>query len=528
MSLVKDFTKFRKVAKIILAASVKETFPQAKLKGGGVTPMAFYYDFCFPFDFQAPLLTLIEEGMHRIIKDSLPIEMLEMVPFSASEMLSHFQEEVLSAQVLHTEDSLVKIAKIGSFLDWVQEEDDASSTCEAGVIKLKTFEKVGPFQGESVVRIWGVAASNKQELKIYLKQESFLLKRMHQQLGKEGGWFLCDGPINIFYPKGERLMHDLSLLLRDEVAKNGFPFVSGPASYVVNVLEGEDADCLCSSLLTKRAEIYRNLGLIKCAEDSIFLKPDLNDFSSGLLQTVQSSVDIQYMFCSEKQVFHECISSLQFMSKMLKILGFEFKVVLSTRKVKSSALNKLEKICIEALKKAVLALGEHEVVEKFHPHFQGAKIEFKVKDLLGRDWATGFMQVGLNEKQDGILLARSTLGSKERFIALLLEKYNELPFLLQDKSIKVLALDDAVLGYAYEVLGRVQSEGIRSEIESLKMTQNDNLQKRLLEKNLFLLIVGSEEKNNATVKVRVSGAEHPEILPLDELILRLKRYKELE
>lgn len=422
----------RKAARFLLASSVKNTFPEAKLAGGGTTPLGFYYDFVFPFEFQQAFLSLLEEGMKRLIKEKIEFDVREMVPFSAKELL-HFKNEPLRAEdAEQSEASLVTIIHIDSFIDLCEDDLACANTEEVGAIKLKSFEKIGKRHKKDVIRIWGAASFDKQSLKQFLKEEESLVQRCHPVMGEKLQLFKpanSEGSLWLWAEKGAALLRKIVSWQNDELAKENFSFLVMPSPDAIAFVEDIEDEPISPDLLLERAELASLFNLKKVAERCSFWNKELTDFSAGLLKTLKPNFDIQYIFTTEKLLFDECISSLLFISKMLKILGFEYKIILSVRKVKPSALTNDERICAEALRKAVRTLQEVSIQEQTHSTFKGVKLEFRINDALGREWTTGFMHVSYMEK--GPVIIRSTLGSQERIVALMLEKHEGLSSLFK-------------------------------------------------------------------------------------------------
>ena len=521
-----ELLDLRNAARILLAASVKSTFPDSLLAGGGSTPLGFYYDFIFPFEFQSSFLVLLEEGISRLIKEKKEFVIKEMVPFSAAEMLSFHKESFRAEDAAASSDGLLSVIQIGSYIDFLEGDLASSNTSCVGAVKLKTFEKIGKRQKKDVIRIWGAADFDKQSLKKFLKEEEGLVKRLHTSIGKELDLFSRinnEGSLWLWYPKGEGFLQALSLFLGESLEKEKFSFVKMPTIIETECVEDETNDSLFHDLLLQRASLLSNVSLNRVSEECVFLDKELTDFSCGLLKTVQSAVDLQYIFCAEKQLFEECISSLHFISKMLKILGFEYKVILSVRKVKPSALTDEEKMSADILKRA-LQQENIPSIEQLHSSFRGVKVEFRVTDALGRDWSTGFMQVSfLETNRNEAVIIRSTLGSKERVAALLLEQHEGVPFLLVEEQVRILALSKEMQECAEKLQKRIRSEGFRVTVEI-----SESKQKRQLEKIPFLLILDKKEENSSTVRVRVLNQLKEETLTIEELILRLNRHKEPE
>jgi|GEM_PF-1649578 len=526
-----NLTDLRKAARFLLASSVKSTFPDAQLAGGGSTPLGFYYDFVFPFEFQSSFLVLIEEGISRLIKEKKEFDCREMVPFSAKELLLHRKELYRAEDATDSKNSLITVVRLGTLIDISEEEILCQNTSDVGSVKLKSFEKVGKRQKKDVVRIWGAADFDKQRLKQFLKEEESLVKRCHPAIGQELQLFSpvnTEGSLWLWHPRGEALLQTSSSFLRQNLEKKNFSFVNMPSPDVLFFSEDREEEPLSPELLVERASLASQFSKEKISEVCQVWNKDLTDFSCGLLKTQISTYDIQYIFCSEKQLFEECISSLLFISKMLKILGFELKIVLSVRKVKPSAYTNDERICEEALKKALESLGA-EFTQQTHSSFKGAKLELLVSDALGREWSTGFIQVSFPETNGKpALIVSSTFGSIERMIALMLEKSEGIPFLLAPEQVRIIALGQSATEYAYSIQNRIRLDGFRCIVEIASSKEKENLHKRLLEKIPFLIILGDKEVSSSTVRLRVFSEAREETVSLDELTLRLNRHKQPE
>jgi len=433
MHLLNTSSHIRKVASLLLAASVKKTFPETCLVGGGVTPLGFYYDFAFPFVFHESFLILIEEAIAGLIKSSSNIKQMEMVPFSASQMLVFHKESFRAEDAALSNSSLIFVFQIDQFVDWMEDGLEGFSTRDAGAVKLKSFEKIGMRDGRDIVRIWGAACADRQSLKKFLKEEGRLVSRLHPQIGTQLDLFSAltvNEGLWVWHPRGEALWNDLSRFLRQRLIEEKFSFIKMPSPVSLSLSNGEEFHSFRERELAGRASLIAGSSFSKMSEEVYFYDSRLQDFSCGLLKTRESAFDIQYIFCSASQLLDESISSLLFIIKILKILSFEFKLVLSVRKVKPSALTKGEKICAEALRKAAYSVMNGVFEETTHAEFKGAKIDFKITDALGREWSTAFLQsFFIEEKSTQATLGFSSLGSRERMIALMLEKHEGLPSL---------------------------------------------------------------------------------------------------
>jgi threonyl-tRNA synthetase len=316
-----------------------------------------------------------------------------MVPFSASELLYFKKEDVRAEIVSKCHDSLVSVIDIEGFVDLLDEPLFTDSLSSAGAVKLRTFEKAGKRGKKDVVRIFGAASYDKQSLKKFLKDEPEIVQRQHTEIVKRLNLldFDSSGSFSIWRSAGEEFFELIGHFIKKSLQSQGYIPIRLPSPSTLAFLAEQEEEGLHFDLLCERAKLVKQNGLDRSFELATFYDHSLTDFSCGLLKTVESNFILSYSFCKEKQLFEECISSLLFLSKMLKILGFEFDVVVTLRKVKPSALGNRERICADTLKKAVSALEGVSIVEKAHSTFKGAKVEFRVSDALGRNWSTSFM-----------------------------------------------------------------------------------------------------------------------------------------
>lgn len=426
-----------------LAASVYDLFPHAQFCGGVGTHSLFYYDICFPFAFQKEMLSLIEERMHAIRREGKVIRHLEMIPSNALEALK-YQGQLSTAKRLITDDSAtVSLCQIGEWLDYCP-FPFSLDPCPKFFKLLEGFDLGLPHQ--KITRIVGVAAKDKQGVKQLCKQplpssrnHLSLIQKMDlfYPLDEKGFW--------MWLPQAEKTRQWLEKWWRTQHLEQNFQFLSSPAS----LLGGRE-----NQLLSCHLHYLKSQKIVKTAEMAYLFMGEKEERNGGLLSPSASWVDRAYIYLPLEKVLEETISSLQFILKILKILSFEFEIVLSIPKRADRKPQRFDTLEIGALfeqamrtfdlsfssqrVKRVEDQGGKEQVK------QVARIDIELFDALGRKWSGPFLACSLiraSKKNEWVkhscLLTRSIFGSIERWIALLIEKGQK-----KDRDEESLTLED--------------------------------------------------------------------------------------
>ncbi|MBS0620150.1 MAG: hypothetical protein JSS61_01655 [Verrucomicrobia bacterium] len=372
----KTLIPLRQTAAEVLAAAVSQVFPAAQLVRGEGTVSYFFYDFRFPFVFQKEMLTLLEERMRIFLKEKPEIRVMEMVPANAAALLMHRGRPEIAKGVREISRASVQICQIGDFVDYCPYpfETNWSSPC------FKLLE--GYPLGGGVTRIVGAIAEDKQELKEISRRSAFQ-ENTWQTLAIKRGLFREVEGTWVWEGKGEALREKLIQRWRREHLKQGFVLVAAP-----------------DFSLLKGGERLAQIGWVPLEEGG----------REGILAPDVATLDRAQIHPSEGNLLQECISSLQFIVKMPKILDFEFEIVLSISRRKGSGVNVLK----EALERAGLVYKtEREVQEDVE-----AMVSVRIADSLGRKWAGPYLSL----LEGGKTLIRSMYGPLERWVALLLER----------------------------------------------------------------------------------------------------------
>ncbi len=468
-----SLTALRRTAGQVMAAAVLELFPGTLLVQGQDTSLGFHYDFIFPFPFQQEMLTLIEERMRGMIKEGRPLKMLEMMPANAAAFLEHRGQPRRAKAARAIKNPLVQLVQIENFIDL------CIDPCMAQLERIAAF-KLHPFleKGEAT-RLSGAAFFDKQALKHFLKRLEEHAGRDHVRLGEQLNLFSASPESGwIWHPKGEALRARLLALWHREHTKQQFQFFSRAS-----------IQSLPYSLFSRFPRL---------AEYGYLRQP--SDAQSGMFQTDFYLSDRAYILCSEAQLLEECISSLQFMIKISKILSFESRLVLGAK----------EAVFVQALEKC-------QVDYDCDLNRQSPGVELRIKDALGREWLGSTLRVEKDRSGERLLI-RSTFSSLERIIALLIEQHAGLfPLWLAPEQIRILAVASPHRGYAERVKEVLQGLGWRLTLDERSARLGERVHDALREKIPYCAVIGDREQKEGTVAIRAYGSAQEEIVKVDEL-----------
>ncbi|HEV3269553.1 MAG TPA: hypothetical protein VGZ69_02765 [Candidatus Rhabdochlamydia sp.] len=405
---------------LVLAAAVVELFPKALLVEGQGTEACFFYDIVFPFDFEPHLLGVIEDRMRMIHKESRVLRSLEMTPSNAALWMEHQKQYLIAKKLKKTLCSLVTMGQIGEFATWVPHlslhTDRVSFTA-----KLKeSFTVCSSIPG--LIRIVGIANSSCKQKRLFWQEHNHLQlvcdMQLFMPLANQRGW--------VWLPKAESIKEFLINYWKKESFKENIAFITSPYSPVT----------VNSPILAYHKQVFQNSQkkMNKLAELTWIINPDPSDMHQGLFQPFCYLADFTCLFCSKENLLKECISSLQFILKIPKILGFEFEIVLRSAHGEIRKKNDLRLSIMQmALKELQL---DYRIEKKGHSDFI-ERVEIHIADSLKRWWSGPFLSI-LKSDQEAILL-RSMFGNLERMMGLLVEQTgSKLPFWLTNENIRII------------------------------------------------------------------------------------------
>lgn len=550
----------------LLAYAVKELFPDAQVTIGPTIENGFYYDFSYKRPFTPEDLQAIEKKMAELAKKDEKVERRvlprdEAVAYFKS-IGEHYKAEII-ASIPQNED--VSLYREGRFEDLCRGPHVPSTG------KLKHFKLMkvagaywrGDHRNEQLQRIYGTAWATKEELQQYLHMLEEAEKRDHRKLGRELDLFHIDehSPGTVFWhPKGWALWQEVEQYMRRVYRENGYMEVKGPQilektlwektghwqKYRENMFttESEKRDyalkpmnCPGHILIFKQGiKSYRDLPL-RYGEFGQCHRNEPTGGLHGIMRVRGFTQDDGHIFCTEDQILPECEIYTALLQKVYKDFGFTdiiYKVATrpEARIGSDEAWDKAEHALMESLRKS----GVQFEIAPGDGAFYGPKIEYTLKDALGRQWQVGTMQVDFfmaerleaeyvaesGERRVPVMLHRAIVGSLERFIGILIEQHaGALPVWLAPVQVVVANITDAQADYVREVVKTLQKQGLRveSDLRNEKITYK--IREHSLQKVPYILVVGDKEKAAGTVAVRARGNQDLGVMSLDTFSLKI-------
>jgi len=546
----------------IMAQAVQRLFPNTKVTIGPVVENGFFYDFDPERPFTEEDLAKIEEEMKKIVKENYPFERSEM---SAEEAKKFFAEKGETYKVEIIDDlgvDKVSIYKQGEFVDLCR----GTHVPSTGYLKaFKLMSTAGAYwRGDSknkmLQRIYGVAFATKKELDDYLTMMEEAERRDHRKLGKQLNLFFLDehGPgFPFFMPKGVELFNKLQEIWRIEHKKRGYQEIKTPImldrelweisghwfNYRENMYTSvidektyaiKPMNCPGSIISYKNnLHSYKDLPL-KYGEMGLVHRHEFSGALHGLMRVRAFTQDDAHVFCIKEQIEEQIIEIIDLYDKFYTLFGFEYHIELSTKPDKAIGSDEIWEMAEANLKSAL----EHKGIDyKLNPGdgaFYGPKIDFKMKDSIGRIWQCGTIQLDFNlpqrfemsyigadgEKHEPVMIHRAMYGSLERFLGILIEHYaGAFPTWLAPVQARILTISDEQVPFAKEVFEKLQNAGIRVELD----TRVEKIGYKIREANgdqkiPVQLIIGKNEVANNEVNVRKFGSQDSQNVSVDEIV----------
>ena len=534
----------------LLAYAVKELFPEAQVTIGPVIENGFYYDFAYKRPFTPEDLAAIEKRMGELAAKNEPV-VRRVLP--RDEAIAHFQAqgEVYKAEIIGSipagED--VSLYREGGFEDLCRGPHVPST----GRLKHFKLMKVagaywrGDQANEQLQRIYGTAWATKDELQGYLRMLEEAEKRDHRRLGRELDLFHLDehSPGTVFWhPRGWTVWQEVEQYMRRVYRDNGYQEVKGPQildralwektghwdKYRDNMFttESEKRDyalkpmnCPGHILIFKQGiKSYRDLPL-RYGEFGQCHRNEPTGGLHGIMRVRGFTQDDGHIFCTEDMILAECVAYTALLQKVYRDFGFAdiiYKV--ATRpaaRIGSDAIwDKAEHALMESLR----ASGCEFVIAPGDGAFYGPKIEYTLKDAIGRQWQCGTMQVDFSmaerlgaeyvaedsSRRHPVMLHRAIVGSLERFIGILIEQHaGALPAWLAPVQVVVASISEPTADYALEVVKSLQKQGVRAQADLRADKIGYKIREHSLQKVPYILVVGDKEKADGAVAVRARG-----------------------
>jgi threonyl-tRNA synthetase len=548
----------------VMAEAVQELFPGTQVTIGPSIENGFYYDFARENPFTTNDLSKIEKKMGEIIKRG---EKFEREIWSRDEALKFFSTkgEKYKAELINDlpENETITIYKQGEWLDLCKGPHMPSTKYIGKAFKLMKVAGAywrGDSNNTMLTRIYGTAWRNEKELNEYLNQLEEAEKRDHRKLGKEMDFFHFqeEAPGAVFWhPKGWSLFQSLINYMRNRQDNAGYVETNTPDmmdkslwetsghwekfSDMMFMTEAKEEkvfaikpmNCPGAVEIFKQGlKSYRDLPL-RMSEFGKVHRYEPSGALHGLMRVRAFTQDDAHIFCTEDQITSECKIVCDLILSIYKDFGFEnVRIKFSDRPEKRVGDDAIWDKSEKALKEAMEITGLEYTLNPGEGAFYGPKLEFVLRDAIGRDWQCGTLQVDLNlpgrlgatfidedgQKKTPVMLHRALFGSLERFTGILMEHYSgHLPLWLSPIQVMVATITSDSDDYGYEVLKELKSLGIRTEIDIRNEKIGYKIREHSTTKVPIIIAIGKKEAEEKSVSVRRLGSQETKSMKLDEI-----------
>ena len=550
----------------LMAQAVKELFPEAQVTIGPAIENGFYYDFSYTRAFTPEDLKAIEARMDELVKKNIPIVREEMPREEAIDFFKalgeHYKAEIISSIPAG---EVISLYRQGDFVDLCRGPHVPSTGC----LKVHHLMKVagaywrGDSKNEMLQRIYGTAWATKDEQKAYLEMLAEAEKRDHRRLGRELDLFHLqdEAPGMVFWhAKGWALWQVIEQFMRRVYQDNGYEEVKAPqlldrslwersghwAKYRDNMFTTESENRYYAlkpmncpghiQIFNSKLRSYRDLPL-RIGEFGQCHRNESSGSLHGLMRVRGFTQDDGHIFCTEDQILAECEAFTALVQKVYKTFGFtDIAYKVATRPAMRIGEDAVCDKAEHALMASLDALGIKYEVLVGEGAFYGPKIEYHLKDCLGRSWQCGTVQVDFqmpgrlgaeyvaedNSRKIPVMLHRAILGSLERWIGMLIEEFaGAFPVWLAPIQCAVTSITDNQGAYAKDVAAKLHAAGLRVQTDLRSEKINYKIRELSLQKLPYILVVGEKEAQTGTVSVRARGGENLGVMSLDAFIERI-------
>lgn len=547
----------------LMAQAVKELYPEAQVTIGPAIDNGFYYDFSYTRPFTPEDLAAIEVRMAELVKKDIPIERSEMKREDAIEFFLGMGEKY-KAELVEAipEGEVISLYRQGDFIDLCR-GPHVPSTGKLKVFKLMKVAGAywrGDSNNEMLQRIYGTAWASKEDLAAYLHMLEEAEKRDHRRLGRELDLFHLqdEAPGLIFWhAKGWALWQVVEQYMRKVYRDNGYEEVKAPqlldrslwersghwAKYRENMFTTESENRYYAlkpmncpghiQIFNSQLRSYRDLPL-RIGEFGQCHRNEPSGSLHGLMRVRGFTQDDGHIFCTEDQILEECENYTRLVQQVYADFGFkEIAYKVATRPEmrigEDEAWDKAE----HALMKSFDDLGiKYEILEG-EGAFYGPKIEYHLKDCLGRSWQCGTIQVDFqmparlgaeyvaedNTRKVPVMLHRAMLGSLERWIGMLIEEFaGAFPLWLAPVQVAVASITDAQVDAVKDVAKKLHDAGIRVQSDLRGEKINYKIRELSLQKIPYILVIGEKEKQDGTVSVRARGGRNLGVMKFEDFL----------
>ena len=565
-----ELRAIRHTASHVLAQAVKRLYPETKLAIGPAIDDGFYYDFDREGGFTPEDLEKLEAEMKKIIKENIPLKPF-VLPRDEAIKLMQEKGEPYKVELIEDlpEEETISFYQQGDFTDLCA---GPHIMYTKGVKAFKLTSIAGAYwrgseKNKMLTRIYGTAFANKEDLENYLTMLEEAKKRDHRKLGKELGLFMFteEGPgFPFFLPKGMTLKNTLIDYWREIHLRENYQEVSTPVilrrklwetsghwdhykdNMYTTVIDEEDyaikpMNCPGGMLVYKsQPRSYRDLPL-RVGELGLVHRHEKSGQLHGLMRVRCFTQDDAHIFMTQEQITEEIKNVTRLINEVYTLFGFEYFVELSTRPEDSMGSDEDWELATNGLRNALEEMGLDYIVNEGDGAFYGPKIDFHLRDSIGRTWQCGTIQLDFQLPQrfeaeyvaeDGtkkrpIMIHRVCFGSIERFIGILIEHFaGKFPVWLAPVQVKVIPVSEKSMEYATGVYEKLRAAGIRTELDHKDEKVGYKIRQAQLEKVPFMLVLGEKEAAEGAITVRSRDKGDLGSAQLDEFIADVKKMVE--
>ena len=565
-----ELRAIRHTASHVLAQAVKRLYPETKLAIGPAIDDGFYYDFDREGGFTPDDLEKLESEMKKIVKENLALK-----PFvlPRDEAIKFMQEKGEPYKV-----ELIEDLPEGETISFYQQGDFVDLCAGPHILYtkgIKAFKLTsiagaywrGSEKNKMLTRIYGTAFAKKEDLEAYLTMMEEAKKRDHRKLGKELGLFMFaeEGPgFPFFLPKGMTLKNTLIDYWREIHLREGYQEVSTPVilsrklwetsghwdhykeNMYTTVIDDEDyaikpMNCPGGMLVYKsQPRSYRDLPL-RVGELGLVHRHEKSGQLHGLMRVRCFTQDDAHIFMTQDQITDEIKGVTRLINEVYSQFGFDYFVELSTRPEDSMGSDEDWEMATNGLRNALDEMGLKYIVNEGDGAFYGPKIDFHLRDSIGRTWQCGTIQLDFQLPQrfeaeyvaeDGtkkrpIMIHRVCFGSIERFIGILIEHFaGKFPVWLAPVQVKVIPVSEKSMEYAQGVYDQLKAAGIRTELDRKDEKVGYKIRQAQLEKVPFMLVLGEKEAAEGKITVRSRDKGDLGVADLSTFIADVKKMTE--
>ena len=554
---------FRHTASHILAQAVKRLYPEAKLAIGPSIANGFYYDFDVEKPFLPEDLEKIEAEMKKIVKEKLPLERFEMTP---DEAIKYYEDKGEIYKVELVKEHADKGENISFY-----KQGEFTELCAGPHIpdtgRIKAFKLTsatgaywrGSEKNKMLQRIYATACTKQADLDAYLEAIEEAKKRDHRKLGRELGLFALrdEAPgMPFFLPKGMVLRNTLINYWRDVHKKWGYYEISTPQimrrslwetsghwdhyhdDMYTTVIDGEDfaikpMNCPGSILVYElEPHSYKEMPL-RYGELGKVHRNELSGALHGLFRVRCFTQDDAHILLAPEQIRDEVVRIAQLFDEVYTLFGLPYEIELSTMPEDHIGSEEDWEIATKALADAITSVGKTYIINEGDGAFYGPKLDFHIKDSLGRTWQCGTIQLDYQlpdrfnleytgsdgEKHTPVMIHRVVFGSIERFIGVITEHFaGAFPIWLAPVQVKLLPIADRHHDYAFEIAKKLEAKGIRCEVDTRSEKTGYKIREAQLQKIPYMLLMGDKDIEGNCVSVRKRGEGDIGAMGVDEFV----------